>query len=392
MTQLHETKRAFGRLRRLPSGRWQAAYTGPDGRVHKAPQTFGAKLDAEAWMTDRRREIDREQWSPRVAAPRRSVTFAEFAAVWLARTEPDARPLKPKTVEHYAMLLDRHVLPTFGALPLSAITPGDVHAWHDPARWSRVMPKRAGRPKAPTPTLTLRAHAYGVLRTVLASAVVKGHIVGNPCTIPGAGTAKRVHKVRPASLPEVEALTAAMPERLRVLVLLSAWCGLRFGESTELRRHDVDLAEELLHVRRGVVRVAGEYVVGTPKSEAGVRDVSVPPHLLPMLTDHLARFVAPGRDALLFPAANDVGAHLAPASLYRAFYPARDAAGRPDLRWHDLRHTGAVLAASTGATLAELMARLGHSTPQAALRYQHAAAGRDRQIAAALSALVEVRP
>ena len=61
--------------------------------------------------------------------------------------------------------------------------------------------------------------------------------------------------------------------------------------------------------------------------------------------------------------------------------------GRLDLRWHDLRHTGAVLAAFTGATLAELMGRLGHSTPAAALCYQHTAAGRDQQIAAALSAL-----
>lgn len=67
---------------------------------------------------------------------------------------------------------------------------------------------------------------------------------------------------------------------------------------------------------------------------------------------------------------------------------ARCVAGRPDPRWHDLRHTGAVLAASTGATLAELMARLGHSTPSAALRYQHAAAGRDAEIAEALSLLV----
>ncbi len=79
---------------------------------------------------------------------------------------------------------------------------------------------------------------------------------------------------------------------------------------------------------------------------------------------------------------------MAPCSLYRVFYRAREAAGRPDLRWHDLRHTGAVLAAQTGATLAELMARLGHSTPGAALRYQHAAQGRDMEIAKALSAMV----
>lgn len=95
-----------------------------------------------------------------------------------------------------------------------------------------------------------------------------------------------------------------------------------------------------------------------------------------------------GRDALLFPAA-DGTSHLAPSTLYRVFYPARKAAGRPDLRWHDLRHTGAVLAAQTGATLAELMGRLGHSTPQAALRYQHAAKGRDAEIARKLSQMVE---
>jgi integrase len=101
----------------------------------------------------------------------------------------------------------------------------------------------------------------------------------------------------------------------------------------------------------------------------------------------LARYVGPERNALLFPAAH--GGHLAPATLYRRFYTARDEAKRPDLRWHDLRHSGAVLAAATGATLAELMARLGHSTPAAAMRYQHAAQGRDKQIAKLLSKIAE---
>jgi integrase len=86
---------------------------------------------------------------------------------------------------------------------------------------------------------------------------------------------------------------------------------------------------------------------------------------------------------------SSTGLRTARTTLYRVFYKARVTAGRPDLRWHDLRHTGAVLAASTGATLAELMARLGHSTPGAALRYQHAARGRDAEIAAALSRLMD---
>lgn len=90
-------------------------------------------------------------------------------------------------------------------------------------------------------------------------------------------------------------------------------------------------------------------------------------------------------EALLFPAVS--GGHLHPRTFGKRFDQAREAAGRPDLHFHDLRHTGAVLAAQTGATLAELMARLGHSTPDAAMRYQHAAADRDRAIAAALSKL-----
>lgn len=100
---------------------------------------------------------------------------------------------------------------------------------------------------------------------------------------------------------------------------------------------------------------------------------------------HLNNHTGKSKDALLFPAAADSNDHMAPSTLYKVYYPARKSAGREDLRWHDLRHTGAVLAAQTGATLAELMGRLGHSTPGAAMRYQHAAADRDTDIAKRLS-------
>ncbi len=120
-----------------------------------------------------------------------------------------------------------------------------------------------------------------------------------------------------------------------------------------------------------------------------MRDVAVPPHIIPQIEDHLSKFVGSKRDSLIFAAAN--GGHLQPSTVQRHWYKARKAAGREDLRWHDLRHSGAVLAAATGASLAELMARLGHSTPAAAMRYQHAAQGRDREIAALLSKLANNR-
>ncbi|MCI1263173.1 MAG: tyrosine-type recombinase/integrase [Tetrasphaera jenkinsii] len=142
------------------------------------------------------------------------------------------------------------------------------------------------------------------------------------------------------------------------------------------------MAAGVIHVERGVVRVYGEVSVDTPKTAASVRAVAIPPHLVPALKEHLKKHVAAGREALLFPSLGDPEIQLHSNTFRRHWIKARKSAGRPDLRVHDLRHTGAVMAAQSGATLAELMARIGHSTPQAALRYQHAAQGRDAVIAA----------
>lgn len=355
----------FGSTRRLPSGRWQARYTAPDLTRHSAPLTFDTRTDAEGWLAVRRSEIIQGTWRPPTSRVDEAPTVATYAERWLADRE-----LKPTTRELYARLLRVRILPTLGAMRLRDLTPADVRRWH------------AG---LGTATPTARSHAYGLLRSILATAVTDDLIPANPCHIRGAATVDRVRKIEPASLADLEVLVAAMPDQYRVLTLLAAWCGLRFGELTEIRRRDVDLTAGLLRVRRGVVRVSGEVIVGTPKSAAGIRDVAIPPHLLPLIQKHLEDHAEPGRDGLLFPAAS--GGHLARSTLYRAYGNARAAAGRDDLRWHDLRHTGAVLAASTGATLAELMSRLGHSSVRAALRYQHAAKGRDYEIARALSAL-----
>lgn len=359
--------RGFGNIRRRASGRYQVRFTAPDGGQYSAPATFETRAAAEAWLSQRHAEISAGTWSPdsggkapMVAAGR---TVGRYAAGWLA-----ARTIKPRTREHYAALLDRQILPTFGEVPVRLITPDLIRDWHT------ALGDR---------TPTLRAHAYSLLRSILSDAVHDGLIPSNPAHIRAAGNARRVHKIKPATLPELAALVDAMPAKYRVMTLLAAWCGLRFGELTELRRSDIDLTNGVIRVRRGVVRTDAGYVVGTPKSTAGIRDVAIPPHLLPAVKEHLMGNVN-GRGGLLFPAA-DGTSHMAPSTLYKSFYPARTKAGRPDLRWHDLRHTGAVLAASTGATLAELMGRLGHSTAGAALRYQHAAAGADKRIAARLS-------
>jgi integrase len=320
-------------------------------------------------LARRRDEVDAGMVAP---APRPRITFGEYAATWLANRHVAGRPLKRRTVEHYANILDSHLLPEFGPRQLKSILPADVRAWHA----TTLVDKP-----------TMRSHAYSLLRTILTSAVNDELVDANPCRITGAGRAKRVHKIRPTSVPELGALTEAMPEKLQLMITLASWCALRFGEIVELRRGDIDLGAEVVRVRRAVVRTADGFVITSPKSDAGIRDVTIPPHIIPLIEEHLAKFVDPDRDSLIFPADN--GGHLQPSTLYRHWYKARAAAGRPDLRFHDLRHSGAVLTAATGASLAELMARLGHSTPTAAMRYQHAAQGRDREIAALLSKLAD---
>lgn len=180
-----------------------------------------------------------------------------------------------------------------------------------------------------------------------------------------------------------------MPDKYRLAVLLAGWCALRYGELIELRRKDIDPVAGTVSVTRAAVRRStdGAYIVTSPKSEAGERVVHIPPHLMTSVAEHLAEHTEGSPNALLFPSAS--GGYLTPTSLYRWYYPARRMAGRDDLRFHDLRHTGAVLAAVSGATLADLQQRLGHSTVSAAMRYQHAAAGRDKSLAEAMSKLVD---
>ncbi|MFP5335743.1 MAG: tyrosine-type recombinase/integrase, partial [Actinomycetes bacterium] len=272
------TRRGFGYIRQLPSKRYQASYTGPDTARHTAPTTFETRLDAEGWLHTERRLIADGTWTPpavradlaRHAAP---TLFGDYARGWLER-----RDLRPRTRAHYRTLLDRFLLPAFETTPLVAITPAKV------AEWDHDLGKQTGP--------TYRAHAYSLLRTIFRTAIDEDEVVTSPCRVRGAGQSKRVKKIKPASLAELEALTAAMPERLRLMVLLMSWCALRFGEAAELRRKDVDLKNGVLHVRRGVVRAEGKVIVGDPKSEAGRRDVAIPPHLVPAIREHVATHAA----------------------------------------------------------------------------------------------------
>jgi integrase len=242
------TRRQFGYIRRLPSGRYQASYLGPDGRRHTARTednralTFDGRGAAGAFLARVHSDIQRGTWTSPDAPARKVPTFAAYAADWLA-----GRDLAGSTRNLYSITLRRQLLPTFGPELITDITPSEVRAWH--ARLARETGPRQ------------RAAAYSLLRTIMHTAQTDELITSNPCRLRGAGSSKRAKVIEPASIAEVQAIADAMPPRLRALVLLAAWTGLRFGELAALTRADLDLGAGRVHVRRAVSREARGFVL-----------------------------------------------------------------------------------------------------------------------------------
>jgi integrase len=358
------TRSGFGTVRKLPSGRWQASYVWPksSGQRHCAPTTFDAKRYADGWLRARWTDIQREQWTEPVA-PRGAVpTFASFAADWMA-----TRPLRGRSAREYRSVLGGHLLPAFGALRLDQITPRAVAEWH-------------GSYGQRTPST--RAKAYRVMHAIMTTAVEYEIIAANPCRVRRGGSDSRTRRITIATEHEIDVIADAIRPEWRLMVLLAAWCSLRFGELAELRRRDVDLDGGVLRIDRAVTRGDHGLVSGPPKSAAGIRSVHIPADLVADLAQHLLAYAQPGERGLLF--TTHRGGQLYESCMYRDWNRARIAAGRPDLRFHDLRHTGLTMAAEVGATTKQLMRRAGHANPAMAMIYQHATDRADAELAGRL--------
>jgi integrase len=384
--------RAWGNIKkqrtRVPS--YQASYIGPDLRRHYAPTVFSSKMNAERWLGrerdyKERTVADGHRWKPlserKLEKTAKVLTLSEYG-----KTVIDQRILKPRTRIEYEAKWSQLIEPKLGKLAVRDLTAVAVRQW-----FSSLDPKLATR----------NGHAYGVLSTICNTAVKDGLLDRNPCDVRGATNPKAKKQVKPATTVELHAIADKLgaeesTARFKALVLLAGWCGLRYGEVSELRRKDFSADCSVLTISRAVTHRADPSVNADAGGDKGrcridttktgeMRSMTIPPHIREDVKAHLANHVGSAPDSLLFKPAMG-GCHLNDRVFNKdVFKKAAKAVGREDLSAHDLRRFAGSKNAQV-ATLTENVARLGHKTVDAALLYQHSQDGRDAIVAASLSA------
>lgn len=394
--------------------------------MRTAPNTFATKGEADRYLTLIEAQILNGEWTD---PERAKVKLGEYAAKWI-----EQRPgLRPRTVELYRRLLRRQIAPHLGGVPLGKLSTPMIREWRMTLLGEGV-------------SASVTAKAYRFLRAVLTTAAEDDRIIPrNPCRIRGAGDEKPderpvltvaqvfdlaerigrrpVGNVRklptgeyrlryqlgngemrafPMTFPNKEAAEQVLSkmaddghanvrrdDRFRALVLLATFASLRWGEAVALQRRDIDLAARTVTVRRQYLEMdSGDLVLGPTKSRAGARTVVFPAGIVPAIRDHLDRYAADDPAALVFTGAN--GGVLRRGNFRRASRWAETVAalGVPGLHFHDLRHTGNTIAAQSGASLRDLMNRMGHDSVRAAMIYQHATSEADKAIADSLDARI----
>ncbi|WP_420452010.1 tyrosine-type recombinase/integrase [Ilumatobacter sp.] len=362
-------RRTFGSVRKHRSGRWGADYTDPVTGQRVTPgRSFASKVEATRWLSEMQTDLDRGQALDATGTKR---TFESYANTWLAgRTD-----LRPKTLDLYRYLLDAFILPRLGDVPVGKIDPSTIRRWH-------------GRVSEGDQSVVTTAKAYRLLRQILSAAVDDLLLRANPCTLKGVAVERTQERQTP-SIAEAMRLVDAVKPEYRLMAMLAAVVGLRRGECFGLRRRHLVEADGVwtVTVESAVVFVRNVPHLQPPKTSAGIRRLVVPAVVTPTIVDHLDSFGPFGDDDLLI-VDRRTGQTPTLTVWRRVWENARKSVG-VDYTFHDLRHLAGTLNATAGASIRESMARMGHSSPRAALRYQHLVDLRDAEVASSIDRLFD---
>ncbi|KMY23333.1 hypothetical protein ACU19_05010 [Actinobaculum suis] len=281
----------------------------------------------------------------------------------------------PNTVRSYISQWRAHTLPHLGPdTPITEISESDIAGL-----WEHLLSTRA------------RTTASNVIRT-LSAGLTAARKAGTLATVPAlpegalakpgpANTGNRVTY----TAAQLNALIGAAAPEYRAAIALGSYGCLRSGEIAALRRDDITENGTRIRIDEATKRgPGGKITIGPPKSRAGYRTITLPDRAAKTVVEHLQAYTPEPPSSLLWrgPMGGD---YVASKTLLRAYREACKAAGLPVGRFHDLRHSGLTLYGQAGATLADLMARAGHSDVGTVMVYQHSGRDRDSELAARMT-------
>ena len=429
-------KNEFGSIRQLASGRYQVRYMIENQRItartiDDKPLTFESYADARKYLVHLESDLARGV-NPYAIKKKESFTLRDRVDMYLdpiSGARLAAKPLRAPTIRGYRSLADGYLFRQIGDFCLadkeiSKITREDIRKWYQlissscksekveiksrshPARiWARsqgMIRSKQGRisPEIISAWISAGApmiksyresgsgavqvaKAYTLLKAIFSVALEDGLIDSNPCRIKGAGRTK--HPERPtASIDEVAALAAEVPERYSLAVIMAAMTSLRSSELFGLQRKHINPLQKTITIEHQLTNYATDpEMFVDPKTDSSARTIFVPSELMSLIADHLDRFVIdPSPEALIFTTSNGLPIFRGRKSW---FITARRRLDLDHLRFHDLRHTGQTLAHEQGANIKDLQRRAGQSTTAAAQIYLHGNKKRDQSVAESLS-------
>lgn len=382
-----EDYRRFGHIRKVTKRGHtylEASYPTPDEARYANPNlpkriTKTVRPEYEpvlhAWLSTAEKQIMLGAWEDptkkRAENKASTTTFGQYARKYHAtHTKADGSNLAPTTLERNMSWLENYLFPTFGNMPMNAISTRMVQDWWD------TWPLGAnGEGK------TQRWSVYSYFKTIMKHAATtpiddQGHtlIPANPCMVK-AKKPRVEHESLIAEYDELDLLASFMPNRLALAIYMGGVVGLREGEILALTRSDIDLENHRITVNKSVKQLkkrgsARELIIGPPKTENSYRKPSYPDWLHERIVAHLDAYVTDESDALIFTSERR-GMLIAPQTFRNLWYKAlRHAPRLQGMHFHDLRHTALTHWGEAGASVAQLMEIAGHSEIKTVTRYQ----------------------
>jgi integrase len=376
-----------GNIRERSDGRWEATITvGYTARGNpKRVSVYGRTREEVA---RKHFQMGAKHGQGLLAAPDR-VTVAQYLAAWLEGREGET---KPTTLAGYKTAV-AHVTGYLGRVRLQSLSAPQIQNMYTQLR--KPVKLETGKIK---PGLGNGVHhVHRVFRAALNDAVKLDILVSSPLAKLNAPSVKRSESKVWTDTEALQFLESAAGHRWFGLFWLALTTGMRRGELLGLRWEDISLERKVLHVRRNLTTLAGKRIILDPKTHRSSRPIHLSLEDVRVLEDHKAGQDAEQELAEVWQETGwvfctGIGTTITPGNLSRAFKDLIEKADVPDIRFHDLRHSSASLAAVAGVEPKVLSERLGHATVGFTMSvYQHAYAKQHEQAADAMGALLKTR-